>query len=72
VTIFITWTAFDTTSAGRLSPFGVLGILSAKHNTCCDLRAATNAEDHLHARAPAMSTLWRTHALSRSESSNDR
>jgi hypothetical protein len=27
----MTWTAFDTTSAGRLCPLGVLGILTAKH-----------------------------------------
>jgi hypothetical protein len=29
----MTWTAFDTTSAGRLCPFGVFGILSGKHTT---------------------------------------
>jgi hypothetical protein len=30
VAIFMTWTAFETTSAGRLWPFGVRGMLSGK------------------------------------------
>lgn len=33
VAIFVTWTALEITSAGRLWPFGVLGILTAKHST---------------------------------------
>jgi hypothetical protein len=33
VAIFITWTALETTSAGRLWPFGVRGMLSGKDNT---------------------------------------
>jgi hypothetical protein len=32
VAIFITRTAFEITSAGRLWPFGVRGMLSDKHN----------------------------------------
>jgi hypothetical protein len=33
VAIRMTWTALEITSAGRLWPFGVRGILTAKHST---------------------------------------
>lgn len=47
VAIFMTWTALLTTSAGRLCPFGVFGILTAKHTPIQPLDEHANVSEPL-------------------------